>query len=179
MNHSNDSRMQWHPACFAALKLEFLDNKEEHIWLNSLTRKLSMEQAKHLVATTNELQDSVEKKYADAVWEIVARANKDLIEKMREENIMCKAMAEIFKPEVDAAVEAALEAAVEVAVAEVRESAFNDGFNDGFNNGFNNGIDDKGIKVFVNMIKRGFAKEDAQAMAEISDELVERALLNC
>ncbi len=150
-------------------------NKGEHIWLNALTKKLSLEQAKILVATTNDLQDASEKKYADSLWEIVTRANKDLIEKMREENIMCKAMAEIFKPEIDAAVEAA--------VAAVKESAFNDGFNDGFNNGFNNGfhdgIDDKGIKVFVNMIKRGFAREDAQAMADISDELVERALLEC
>lgn len=142
-------------------------NTEEHIWLNSLTKKLSMEQAKVLVAVTNELEDVAEKKFADSVWEIVTRANKELIEKMREENIMCKAMAEIFKPEIDAAVEAA--------VAEVRESAFTDGFN----NGFNNGIDDKGIKVFINMIKRGFTKEDAQVMADISDELVEKALLEC
>jgi len=72
---------------------------------------------------------------------------------------MCKAMAEIFKPEIDAAVEAAVEATT----VTVRENACND----------------KGMQVFKNMIKRGFSREDAQAMTEISDELVERALAEC
>ena len=69
---------------------------------------------------------------------------------------MCKALAEMMKPEIDA--------------------AFNNGFNNGFDNGFGNGAEEKGIRVFQNMISRGFSKEEAQALAEISDELVERAL---
>ena len=163
-------------------------NKTEHIWLNSLTRALSLGQAKELINSTNELQDVKQKRFAEAVWEIVAKANEDLIEKIMEENIMCQALMEIMKPKFDAAVAEAVDAALAVevpkAVAKVKESAFNDGFNDGFNNGFNDGfnngfnggIDDKGIKVFCNMIKRGFSREDAQAMAEISDELVEKAI---
>jgi len=126
-------------------------DRKNHIWLNSLTQKLSMEQAKSLVATTNKLQDVSEKKFADTVWEIVTRANKELIEKMREENIMCKAMAEIFKPEIDAAAKAAAELA----------------------------FDDKGVQVFKNMITRGYSREEAQVVAEINDELVERALAEC
>lgn len=126
-------------------------DRKNHIWLNSLTQKLSMEQAKSLVATTNKLQDVSEKKFADTVWEIVTRANRELIEKMREENIMCKAMAEIFKPEIDAAAKAAAELA----------------------------FDDKGIQVFKNMITRGYSREEAQVVAEINDELVERALAEC
>ena len=142
-------------------------NRNEHIWLNSLTKTINLEQAKELLYTTNELQDVKCKQYADAVWEIVARANEELIEKMMEEKTMCQALMEIMKPKFDEA--------VAEAVAEVKESAFNDGFN----NGFNNGIDDKGTKVFINMIKRGFSREDAQAMAEISDELVAKALAMC
>lgn len=138
-------------------------NKDEHIWLNSLTKTLSLEQAKELVCTTNELQDVKQKQFAETVWEVVAKANEELIEKMMEEDIMCQALMEIMKPKFDAA--------VAEAVAEARERAFNDGFNDG--------IDDKGIKVFINMIKRGFSREDAQTMAEISDELVEKALTMC
>ena len=83
--------------------------------------------------------------------EYVTRANKELIEKMREENIMCKAMAEIFKPEIDAAAKAATELA----------------------------FDDKGVQVFKNMITRGYSREEAQVVAEINDELVERALAEC
>lgn len=140
---------------------------KNHRWLNSLTKRLSRVHAEELVLITNQLKELSDKRYADAVWEIVTRANGELIAKMKEDDIMCKAMAEIFKPEVDAAVEAA----VAVAVAAVKDTAFNDGFN--------NGIDDKGIQIFKNMIKRGFSQEDAQALAEISDELVERALSEC
>lgn len=122
-----------------------------HRWLNSLTKKLSRTQAEELVIVTNGLLEAGDKKFADAVWEIVTRANRGLIEKMKEDEKMCKAMAEIFKPEIDAA----------------------------FDDGFNNGIDDKGIQVFKNMINRGFSVKDAQSLAEISDELVEKALAEC
>ena len=73
---------------------------------------------------------------------------------------MCKALAEIMKPEID----------------EMMKEALEDGFNNGFNDGFSDGTDKKGIQVFKNMIQRGFSREDAQSLAEISDELVERAL---
>lgn len=65
---------------------------------------------------------------------------------------MCKALAEIMKPEIDEA------------------------FNNGFNNGFDDGIDSGKICVFQNMIKDGMSRELAQKYAEISDELVEMAL---
>ena len=60
---------------------------------------------------------------------------------------MCKALAEIMKPEIDEA----------------------------FNNGFDDGTDNKGIQVFKNMIANGISKELAQKCAEISDLLVEKA----
>lgn len=162
-------------------------NKEAHIWLNSLTKALSIEQARELVSVTNDLQDIKQKQFAEAVWEIVAKANEELIEKMMEENIMCQALMEIMKPKFDEAVDAkvaevvdakvaeAVDAkvaeVVEAKVAEIKQTAFNDGFNDG--------NEDKGIKVFINMIKRGFSREDAQGVAEISDELVAKALTMC
>ena len=132
-----------------------LDEKE-HIWLNSLTSQLNQERASELIDATSELVDLDDKNYAESVWTIVTTLNKGLIKRMREDEDMNKVIAEIFKPEIDA--------------------AFNNGFNNGFNDGFDNGIDNKGIQVFKNMIKRGFSREEAQSLAEISDELVERAL---
>lgn len=38
------------------------------------------------------------------------------------------------------------------------------------------GFEEKGIQVFLNCLGRNMSIEDAQAIAEISDELVERAL---
>lgn len=127
-------------------------DKRNHIWLNSLTDELSEEHAKKLVYMTNDLKELDDKYYADSVWEIVTTQNKQLLEEMREDEDMCKAMAELFKPEIDAA------------------------FDNGFNNGFGDGVENKGIQVFKNMIERGFSREEAQQLADISDELVERAL---
>ena len=73
---------------------------------------------------------------------------------------MCKALAEIMKPEID----------------EAFNNGFNNGFDDGFNNGFDDGTNNKGIQVFKNMIENGISKELAQKYAEISDSLVEKAL---
>ena len=61
---------------------------------------------------------------------------------------MCKALAEIMKPEID--------------------EAFNNGFDDGTNN--------KGIQVFKNMMSNGISEELAQKCAETSDSLLEKAL---
>ena len=140
-----------------------------------MSKNLSIEQAKKLLTTTNRLWDVRDRGFADTVWEIVAGVNEELIDKMKEDDIMCQALMRIMKPEFDAALEVAVEAAVETAVEEavskVKESAFNDGFN--------NGIDDKGVKIFINMIKKGFSREEAQAMTEVSDELVSKALEMC
>ena len=127
-----------------------LDEKN-HIWLNSLTKRLNRKQAEELVEITNGLKEITEKQFADSVWEIVTRVNRTLIESMKEDDDMCKAMAEIFKPEIDAAAEKA----------------------------FHSGTEDKGMQVFKNMIARGFSREEAQSIAEIDDELVERALSEC
>lgn len=140
-----------------------LDDRN-HVWLNSLTSNMQRNKAEKLIEITRQLQDIDDKNYADTVWEIVTSANRELIRTMKEDNDMCKALAEIMKPEID------------IMMKEALEDGFNTGFNDGFNNGLNFGTDKKGIQVFKNMIQRGFSREEAQSLAEISDELVEKAL---
>ena len=109
---------------------------------------VNVEQATELIETTQKLENLDEKNYADSLWEIVASVNKETIQKVREDEKMCRALAEIMKPEIDEA----------------------------FNNGFDDGTDNKGIQVFKNMIANGISKELAQKCAEISDLLVEKAL---
>ena len=121
---------------------------ENHIWLNSLSENVSEKHVAELISTTQKLESLDEKNYADALWEVVATINKGTIQKIREDEKMCKALAEIMKPEIDEA----------------------------FNNGVGDGIDKGKICVFQNMIKDGMSRELAQKYAEISDELVEKAL---
>ena len=139
-------------------------NSENHIWLTSMTNRLTREKAVSLADETNKLEEWEDINFADSVWEIVTTQNRELILSMREDESMCKALAEIMKPEFDAAVEEAVEKAVEKAVVEAVEQAVE------------KTTADKGVQVFKNMITRGFSREAAQSIAEISDELVERAL---
>ena len=128
-------------------------NKEEHIWLNSLSDKVNVQQAIQLIERAERLEHLDDKNYADSLWEVVETVNKKIIQKVREdESMACRALTEIMQPKIDEA------------------------FNSGFDNGFNNGSLDKGISIFKNMIKDGMSRELAQKYAEISDELVEKAL---
>lgn len=128
-----------------------LDSKN-HMWLNALTKKLDRPRAERLLSTTNALENISDKKYADFLWETVTKANEKLITEMRKEPTMCKALAELFKDEIDAA----------------KEEAKKCGFNDGFNNGC--------IQTFQNMIKNGLSLELARKYANISDDLIKTAL---
>ncbi len=60
-------------------------------------------------------------------------------------------------------------------MCEVAERLVNKGIEKGIQKGLQKGIDQKGIQVFLNCISRGMSREDAQAIADISDSLVEKA----
>ena len=126
--------------------------RKNHIWLNSLSEKVGMEQVTELLDRTQKLESIDEKNYADSLWEIVATVNEETITEMRRDKQMCEALARIMKPEIDEA------------------------FNNGFDDGYDGGKKEKGIEVFKNMLKKGLAREFAQECADISDELVEKAL---
>ncbi len=127
-------------------------SKENHIWLNSLSEHLEESHVIDLINTTQALKHNDEKIYADSLWEVVARINTKTIKEIRKDDIMCKALAEIMKPEID--------------------EAFNNGFNDGVDYAKNDGK----ILVFRNMIKAGISCELAQKYAELSDEIVKQVL---
>ena len=97
-------------------------SRENHIWLNSLSASMNELSVAELVYTTKALKRWDEK--------------------------VCKALAEIMKPEIDEA----------------------------FDNGFNNGLIESKIVVFRNMIKDGMPCEQAQRYAEISDQIAEQVL---
>jgi len=126
---------------------------ENHVWLNSLSNTVNVQQAIELIETTEQLEKMDDKNYAESLWDVVESMNKETIQRVREDNSMaCRVLTEIMQPKIDEA------------------------FNNGFNNGFSNGSLDKGISIFKNMIKEGISRELAQKCAEISDELAEKAL---
>ena len=78
-------------------------SRENHIWLNSLSAGMNEHNIKELVYTTKALRRLDEKAQADSLWEVVATVNKEMVERVREDEMMCKALAEIMKPEIDEA----------------------------------------------------------------------------
>lgn len=123
-------------------------SRKNHIWLNSLSGNMNEAYIAELITKTQKLESNDDKNYADSLWEVVTRANKKIVEKVREDEDMCKALAEIMKPEIDEA----------------------------FDNGFSNGMNDGKRLAFRNMIKDGMSRELAQKYTEISDQLAEQVL---
>lgn len=118
-------------------------DKEEHVWIHSLTSKMSEEHARKLVRYTNDLTDLDDKNYADSVWEVVVTENASLISRMREDKEMCSALAKIMQPELDEA------------------------FENGFGNGFDNG---QLMQLFRLLKKSIITMEEAIGETELSVE---------
>ena len=113
-----------------------------------VTKELDSEQhVRKLVSVTNNLIELDEKTYADSIWEVVATENIELINRLRRDAEMPKALAKIMKPEIDEA------------------------FDDGFNNGFNNGQ----LTQLFNLLKKGIITlDEAVAETALSIEEFER-----
>ena len=74
-------------------------NPEMHLWLTSLSKKLSKPTAEKLVIRMNELVEKDEREYADSVLEVVMKANKAIFSKFREVPVMCEELVKLFEPE--------------------------------------------------------------------------------
>lgn len=133
------------------IKIQIIVSKElkdeNHIWLNALSSKVKIEQVVRFLDISQNLESADDVNYSDSVWEVMESVNRETVQKVRE-NEMTKAWEEIVQPRIDEA----------------------------FNSGFDNGSLDKGVSIFKNMIKDGMSRELAQKYAEISDELVKKAL---
>ena len=113
MTQENETKKtQWHPAFCSAMKLELVGNKKDldyisehelnpemHLWLTSLSKKLSRPTAEKLVIRMNELVEKDEREYADSVLEVVMKANKKIFSKFKEVPVMCEELAKLFEPE--------------------------------------------------------------------------------
>lgn len=147
-----------------------------HVWLNSLAKKLNHVRAEYLLERTTDLVDIGDKQNADLIWEIVTKKNTEIVEKIGRQSEMCQAIVDLFRPEFDAAVAiAAEEKAVELAEQKAVELAEQKAVEL---------AEQKAVELaekvrkefFVNMIKDGWSREQAQKYAQISNELVLQAL---
>ena len=74
-------------------------SKENHLFLTSITRKMNKEDAECLAKAVARLTDKEDKDNADAVLQVAMYANMQLFEMLKEDDVMCDALREFFKDE--------------------------------------------------------------------------------
>lgn len=88
-------------------------NKELHIWLTSLTRNLKTSAAETLVYRIGRLKEKDEQMNASAVLNLAMEANREVFEKVKEENPMFEELQKLMKPHTDKIVQEAVKEAVQ------------------------------------------------------------------
>ena len=83
------------------LKFALEMNWRKHIWITALQKHISLEHAKQLVLEIHKLRYADEREWADAVLQLAIANNKEIFEKMKEEEFMCQALRELMAPEID------------------------------------------------------------------------------
>ena len=99
---------------------------KEHLWLKSLTSKMQEVEAEELIKRTPSLEEKGDKIKADSVLQVAVDENGVLFGRIKEdETVMCEALRELFKPELDEAVGAAVGAkekeGIEILVETMRD----------------------------------------------------------
>ena len=101
-------------------------SEQVHTCLRVLSNKASEEDIKHFIKMASEFTEPIDKKNADAVMNISINANKEVYNKIREENpFMCQALRELMKDEIqeeiqEAETKAAQKAADATAIANIK-----------------------------------------------------------
>jgi predicted transposase YdaD len=78
---------------------------EEHVWLRALTDHIQEADARRLAEATRTLSQKGDIDNADAVINVTMKANREFFEKIKEDEIMCEALREFFRPELEEATE--------------------------------------------------------------------------
>lgn len=132
---------------------------ESHLWLASLGSGLEREQVKELVVAAGVLTAKEDRALADAVLDVVTRANSDVVKALKGgEDAMIPALYEIMKPEIDAAIEQGVER----------------GMKQGMEQGIERGME-RGIRAVIErMLRRGgFSQEEIADIAGTTPEEVQ------
>lgn len=135
-------------------------DKASHIWLTSLTDDMSKEDAIRLLQETDVLLEKDDRDFADSVLQLSVNLNKEAFGLVKEEMNMCEALRELMRPEIDEEIRIATDRVTK----EVTEKVTNE-------------VTRKNrIRIFRNMINRGYSRDEAQIIAELTDEQIEEAM---
>lgn len=75
-------------------------DKKNHTWLKALSGKLKEQDIKELLKIVSKITRKYDRELADSVLEVSVSANNKIVEKLRGEDAVCKALLEIMEPEI-------------------------------------------------------------------------------
>lgn len=92
-------------------------DKENHTCLTALTRKMDKDSAYRLAEFVADLTDKEDKDNADAVLQVAMQENMKLFDMLKEDEVMCDALREFFKDELQEANERGIAIGTEIGTA--------------------------------------------------------------
>ena len=99
-------------------------SKDFHTCLRVLSNKASQEDIEHFIEMARSFTEPIDKQNADAVMNISINANKEVYNKIREENpFMCQALRELMKEEMEEEIQTAVKEAETRAAQEATKKA--------------------------------------------------------
>ena len=130
-------------------------DRNNHLWLKSLTQKMTETDVEKLVLQVEALSDLGDRNYAETILQVSMKQNLALFEKMKEEGdvVVGNIIMEFMKPEIDAVVKEAVENATREVTKEVTK--------------------DSSIKMVRRMFKQGVSYDICRATVDVevlSDE---------
>ncbi len=87
-----------------------LDRERLH-WIRTVAKGLDAEEIRQTVVAVKKLEKEYEKQYADDILAVLTKENDETIQKIKEEDTMCKELMDIMRPEIDAEIKTAKERA--------------------------------------------------------------------
>lgn len=148
----------------------------DHVWLASLASGLETIQLRALVRAAGFLENQGEQRLADAVLDVVARANSDALERLKEEDEMGKSLYEIMKPEIDEAIAKARVEAIREGHAEGRAEGLTEGRAEGLAEGRAEGLTEGLAEGRAEGLTKGRAEGLTKGRAEAIRAMVGRLL---
>jgi len=88
-------------------------SEELHLWVKALTDNLNEQQAQKLITESRKLLEKSDAEFAESVLQVAAKGNREIFNKVKEEEDMYSALVELMQPEIDAAVSMAVDATEE------------------------------------------------------------------
>lgn len=145
-------------------------NYKEHIWLGALTQGIQPKKFEVLMEAVQELKQSDKYADADAVLEVVTRANIDIVKKWKESVGMSATLEKLIRPELEKLVQSKVETKLEHERMEARKEGLLEGRQEGRLEGITL------AKDILRLDNAGYSLEEIASKLDVEEEVIKRIL---